>query len=141
LPPEITVTVTLVDGLAIPITLAEDIPDGAEAGRPLRFTVSDDVRVEGSIVAAKGAVVTGDIVEGAKKKLFGGQKMTMRLLTIEAADGRKYRVRAVSARGGDGKNQRPVETNVKPKGKDVTASAGTPYLAYIDGDVSVTVRK
>jgi hypothetical protein len=142
LPPEITQTVTLVDGSPITVTLSEDIPDNADAGRPLHFTVTNDVRMEGSIVFAKGAPVTGEIVEGAKKKLFGGTKMTLRLLAIEAADGRKYRIRAVSARGGgDAKNQRPVETNVKPKSKDVTASAGTGYIAYIDGDVTITVRK
>jgi hypothetical protein len=142
LPPEITQTVTLVDGLPIPITLSEDVPDNAEAGQPLRFTATDDVRVEGALVVAKGAAVSGEIAEGAKKKVFGGTKMTLRLLTIDAADGRKYRVRAISARGGgDGRNLRPVETNVKPKSKNVTASAGTPYIAYIDGDVTVTVRK
>ncbi len=142
LPPEITTTVTLVDGLPVPIMLAEDIPATADAGRALHFTVSDDVRVEGALVIAKGAAVTGEIVEGAKKKAFGSTKATLRLLTVDAADGHKYRVRAVSARGGgDAKNLIPVETKVKPKSKDVTASAGTPYIAYMDGDVTVTVRK
>jgi hypothetical protein len=144
LPGETTQSVTLVDGLPIPIALAEDIPDNAEAGRPLRFMASDDVRVEGTVVIAKDAAVTGEIAEASKKKTFvgGHTKMTLRLLTVDAADGHKYRVRAVSARGGgDAKNQLPVETKVKPKSKDVTASAGTPYIAYIDGDVTVTVRK
>ncbi len=142
LPPEITTTVTLVDGLPIPITLTEDIPNSADAGRALHFTASDDVRVEGALVIAKGAAVTGEIAEGAKKKAFGSTKATLRLLTVDAADGHKYRVRAVSARGGgDAKNQAPVETKVKPKSKDVTASAGAPYVAYMDGDVTVTVRK
>jgi hypothetical protein len=66
--------------------------------------------------------------------------MTFRLLVVEAADGHKYRVRPISARG-DAKNQLPVETKVKPKSKDLVASAGTGYIAYIDGDVSITVHK
>jgi hypothetical protein len=143
LPPEITQTVTMVDGLSIPIALAEDVPDSADAGRPLHFYVTKDVRVDGALVIAKDAAVTGEIVDGAKKKLFGGgTKMTMRLLNVDAADGRKYRVLAQSPRGAaDNKNLIAVETKVKPKSKDVTASAGTPYTAYLDGDVSVTVRK
>jgi hypothetical protein len=132
----------LVDGQPITIALSEDIPDNAVAGRPLHFTVTDDVRVEGALVIAKGASVTGEIVEAAKRKLFGSSKAILRLLTVDAADGHKYHVRAVSARGGgDAQNQRSVETNVKPKSKDVAASAGTTYIAYVDGEVSVTVRK
>ena len=67
--------------------------------------------------------------------------MTMRLLVVDAVDGHKYRVRAQSARSADGKNERPVETNVKPKNKDLAADAGTEYIAYIDGDVTVSVKK
>jgi hypothetical protein len=29
---------------------------------------------------------------------------------------------------------------VKPKGNKVAADAGTEYLAYVDGDMTVTVR-
>jgi serine/threonine-protein kinase len=136
----VTQTITLEDGFPIPITLAEDIPDSADAGRPIRFTVTDAIRADGAILIAKGAAVSGEIVDGSKKKLFGGTKMTFRLLVVEAADGHKYRVRPISARG-DAKNQLPVETKVKPKSKDLVASAGTGYIAYIDGDVSITVHK
>jgi hypothetical protein len=134
-------SVTLVDGWPVPVTLAEDIPQDAEAGRALHFTVTKDVRVGDAVVIAQGASVTGEIAEGAKKKLFGGTKMTLRMLSIDAVDGKKYRVRALSARAGDGKTERPVETTTKPKSKDLAASAGTAYIAYIDGDVTVVVRK
>ena len=137
------VAVTLTDGLAFSITLAEDIPQNAEEGRPLRFTVTKDVRVGDMTVIAKGAAVTGEIAQTAHKGTFGigGAKMTLRLLVAEAVDSHKYRVRAQSARGTDGKNERPVETNVKPKNKDLVAASGTEYIAYIDGDVTLSVKK
>ena len=130
--------VTLTDGIPFTITLAEDIPQNAEEGRPLRFTVATDVRVGDLVVIAKGATVTGAIAQAGHKGTFGfgGTKMTMRLLVTDAVDGHKYRVRAQSARSADGKNERPVETNVKPKNKDLAATAGTEYIAYIDGDVT-----
>ena len=92
---------------------------------------------------AKGATVTGAIVQAAHKGTFGigGSKMTLRLLVVDAVDGHKYRVRTQSARSSDGKNERPVETNVKPKNKDLAAEAGAEYIAYIDGDVTVSVKK
>jgi hypothetical protein len=126
------------------ITLAEDIPQNAEEGTPLHFTVARDVRVGDLVVIAKGAAVTGAIAQAARKgKIIGigGGKMTMRLLVADAVDGHKYRVRTQSARSADGKSERPVETNVKPKNKDLVAAAGTEYLAYVDGDATVSVKK
>jgi hypothetical protein len=125
------------------INLAEDIPQNAEEGRPLHFTVAKDLRVGDLVVIAKGAGVTGEVAQAARKGTlgFGGAKATMRLLVVDAVDGKKYRVRAQSARGAEGKNERPVETNVKPKNKDLAADAGTEYVAYIDGDVTISVKK
>jgi len=137
------VALTLSDGMTISVTLTEDIPQNAVEGRPLHFTVAKEVRVNDAVVIAKGAAVTGVVSQIARKGTFGigGTKMTLRMLTVDAVDGHKYRVRAQSARGSDGKNERPVETNVKPKNKDLVAAAGTEYVAYIDGDVTVSVKK
>ena len=90
----------LTDGMPFSITLAEDIPQNAEEGRPLRFTVAKEVRVGDLVVIAKGATVTGAIAQAARKGTFGigGTKMTLRLLVVDAVDGHKYRVRAQSAR-------------------------------------------
>jgi hypothetical protein len=40
----------------------------------------------------------------------------------------------------DEESKRPVETGAK-KPKEVAATAGTEYVAYVDGDQTVTVRK
>jgi hypothetical protein len=123
--------------------LSEDIPQNAEEGRPLHFTVAKDVRVGDLVVIAKGAAVTGAITQAARKgKLgIGGGKMTMRLVVVDAVDGHKYRVRTQSVRSADGKSERPVETNVKPQNKDLAAAAGSEYLAYVDGDAIISVKK
>ncbi len=137
------VAVTLTDGMPFYVSLTEDVPQSAEEGRPLHFTVAKEVRIGDLVVFAKGAAVSGEIVQTGHKGTFGigGSKMTMRLLVADAVDGKKYRIRAQSARGADGKNERPVETNVKPKNKDLVAAAGTEYVAYVDGDVTLSVKK
>jgi hypothetical protein len=138
-------TVTVKDGTPFKITLADDIPESVEEGRPVHFSVSEDVHGGDGIVIAKGATVMGAIAEVPGKKVFGflgGGKLTYKLTTVDGVDGHKFNVRAVQARGSDGSN-RPVELpNVKAKSKDLAASGGTDgYIAYIDGDQTVSVRK
>jgi serine/threonine protein kinase len=138
------VAVTLIEGMAFSITLTEDIPQNAEEGRPLHFIVAKDVRVGDLVVFAKGAAVAGEIAQAARKGKFvvvPGAKMSFRLLAVDAVDGHKYRIRTQSARSADGKNERPVETNVKPKNKDLVAATGTEYVAYMDGDATLSIKK
>jgi len=128
--------VLLPDGSPFAIALAADIPDNAKEGIQLRFTVVNDVRVGDSLVIAKGAVATGQITQ-AKGRLMG--KMQLRLLTVSGVDGKLYKIRALSSRS-QKVQERPVDTGVKPKAEKSAADAGTQYIAYVDGDMQVTVR-
>ncbi len=123
------------------ITLAEDIPANADEGRPLRFTVSQDLKMGDGVAIAKGAVVTGEIVDSAKKKFIGTSKMTLRLIDVAGVAGNKIKVRGTPSKPRDGQAVRNVDTGVRQKSKDVAASAGTEYIAYIDGDQTVPARK
>lgn len=125
----------LSDGSPFSILLAADIPEDAKPGYQLKFTVREDVKVGDTVVIAKGAQATGEVTQG--KRLLG--KMQLRLLTVEAVDKKSYSIRALSSR--TNKNQeRAVDTGVKPKNDKVAADAGTQYIAYVDGDMQVTVR-
>jgi hypothetical protein len=87
--------------------------------------------------------VTGVIAEVPGKKIlgaFGGGKMMLRLTDVTAVDGHKISIRALQAKRAEG-TVRQVEPQGKTKVKDVTAPAGTEYVAYIDGDQTVAVRK
>ncbi len=140
--PPPTRQVTLADGKPFEIVLAADIPSNAAAGSQLRFTVKNAVRSDdGVIVIAKGAPVTGQIAQAGKRRLFGSSKATLRLLTVQAVDGKTYKVRALSARNGDDEPERSVETSTKPKSDDMAASAGAEYIAYVDGEMRVSVRQ
>jgi hypothetical protein len=138
-PPTRAITVT--DGIPFTIVLAADIPENIAAGSQLRFTVKSDVESEGAVVFARGAAVTGQIAQAARRRLIGSTKATLRLLTVQGVDGKTYRVRALSARSGKDEPERSVETNTKPKGDDLAASAGAEYIAYVDGEQRVTVRQ
>jgi len=104
---------------------------------PLNFTVRDNVTADdSSIVIPNGSTATGEIAQG--KRAFGG-KMTLRLSAVVAADGKTYKIRALSSRNNK-EPERPVETNRKPQSPDLAASIGTEYIAYVDGEMKVMVR-
>jgi hypothetical protein len=137
------VDVKVSDAMPFSIKLTEPVPADAEEGLTLHFTVVDGLKVGDAVVIAKGAAVTGSIVEAAgKKKVFGmGAKMTFRLLQVESVDGKKLNIRAEPSRAKDGPAKRPIDAGAKGKSKEIAAAPGSQYVAYIDGEQSVSVHK
>jgi hypothetical protein len=129
------------DGLAFRIVLGEDIPADAEVGRPLHFTASDDVRVNGTVVIAKGAAVTGEIVEASKKKFLSKGKMTFRLRSVQGIDGQPLNVRSTPTWSAAGPARRPVDTGAHKRSKELAAAQGAEYIAYLDGEQTVAIDK
>jgi serine/threonine-protein kinase len=147
-PRRATVAVTPVavgDALPFRIILTADVPSDAPEGGPLRFTVVDGLLVNNNTVIAKGATVTGSVTgETGKKKILGigkGSKLTFCLLQADAVDGKKVNVRAMSGRRAEGPTIRTFETTKGSKTKGLAAAQGTEYIAYIDGEQTVSVRK
>lgn len=138
-----TVTVMVPDAMPFRITLAADIPADAEMGRPVRFTATEDFKVNNITVIPKGAVVMGEISETGKKKVFGlgGSKLSFTLTRATAAGGHALNVRALAARKTEGATQRPADNGQKTGSKDIAAGQGSQYIGYIDGEQSLTVPK
>ncbi len=134
------VAVNVPDAMPFSIKLAEDVPVDAEEGRVLHFTAVDGLKIGDTVVIAKGASVTGSIVEAGKKKVFGmGGKITFRLAQADAVDGKKLNVRAEPSRGKDVK--RPIDSGARGKTKEIAAAAGSQYVGYTEGDQVVSVHK
>jgi serine/threonine protein kinase len=137
--------VTVGDALPFRIVLTADVPSDAAEGQALRFSVVDGLQVDNNTVIAKGAIVTGAVTgETGKKKILGmggGSKLTFRLLQVDAVDGKKVNVRAMSGRRADGPTIRTFETPKNSKTKGLAATQGTEYIGYIDGEQTVSVRK
>jgi hypothetical protein len=137
-----TVPVTVNDALPFRIVLADDVAANGQEGQALRFVVADGFKVGDTVVIPPGATVTGSVTSEAGKKFLGiGNKMTFRLLQADAVDGQKINVRCKSGKQSNGPTTRPFDTGKNPKAKGLAASQGTEYIAYIDGDQTVSVRK
>ena len=135
-----TRAVVLMDGVRFEIALMEDVPNDPAEGLALHFQAAKDYQVNGAVVIAKGAAVTGEVLALGKKNILrrGGKPM-FRLIAADAVDGTKLKVKAAPGKSSD-KN----EKNIEPpghRGKESLAPAGSTYLAYFDGDQTVAVKK
>ena len=140
-----TVPVSVSDALPFVIVLGQDVPADAPEGTSLSFTVSEGLKIGDKIVIAKGATVTGAVTGEGKQKKFlgigGGKKLVFRLVQADAVDGKKIAVRAVAGRNEDGVTVRSFDTSKSSRPKGYVAVQGTVYIAYVDGDQTVAVRK
>jgi len=134
-------TVPIIGGAPFEITLLDDVEADCQPGQPLRFQVNQNVISGDTVVVAKGAVVTGVIVEAAKKKfLVHSTRPTFRLLEVAAVDGSKLKVRASAGRLGESRKDPPLEPLGGSKSKDSPAPAGSRFVAYFDGDQTLTLH-
>jgi hypothetical protein len=142
--PIVLTPVTVNDALPFRVALAQDVPADSEEGQALSFTVLEDFQVGGKTVIAKGAKVAGAIASEKGKKKFlgmGGGKMTFELQRVDAIDGKKLNVRAMAGRAKEGPTTRSFDTGRGSKPKGLAAAQGTEYIAYVDGDQIVSIRK
>jgi serine/threonine protein kinase len=131
--PPATQSITVAANMPFSIQLAEDIPADAEPGRTVRFTTVGAFPAEGPTAVAANTVLTGEIVDGGKKKT------TFRLKDVVAVDGSKL---AIHAGGSTPDGRRPFDVpSMARHAKEIAAPAGTAYIAYTVGAHTVMVRK
>ena len=128
--PRATQQVPVAGGGSFEIAPTEEVSGEPAPGTALHFRTATDVVVDGAVVIAKGAAVTGQVLAPGKKiplvRRVG--KARFELIDVVAVDGSKVKVKASPGRNGN-KN----ENNFGPP--------GTRYLAYFDGDQTVAVKK
>jgi serine/threonine-protein kinase len=133
-----TRTVTVTGGVPFQITLMEDVPNDPADGLELHFHAAKDYEVDGAVVIAKGATVTGELLGRKDIRRRRGKPM-FRLIAVDAVDGSKLKVKATPGRRPD-KNERDIEPPGH-RGKESLAPKGSTYLAFFDGDQTVAVKK
>jgi hypothetical protein len=133
-------TVSIPDGKPFNLTLSQDVPLKLTAGQKINFTVTHDVKVGDVVVIAKGTTASGEVVDpGDGKKLLGivKGKATFKLNSVDSTGGR-VNIRSTPAH--TDKGDRPIELQGS-KTKDLLAPAGAEYMAYIDNEQTVTIKR
>lgn len=113
------------------------------------FEVIEDVKVDGVIVIPRGAKAEGTIIEAQAARRMGRTgRIGVRLDYVFLANGKRARLRAISARSDGGRGTQMAERSliaaqfffpVAPffllqKGKEVTIPKGTLVTSFIDGE-------
>jgi hypothetical protein len=114
---------------------------------PVRFEVTEDVRVGEVTAFPKGSTAVGHVVEVEPKRRLGrAGKLNFSIDHVKAPDGTNVRLRASTARKGDDKTGTVIVGTVllSPlflimRGKDVSIPKGTSLMAYVDGDREIAL--
>lgn len=148
--PQFEKQILIPDGTEISAVTTETLSSKtARTDDPISFKVSEDVRIDGEVVIAKGAIVKGVVSNSKKSGYFGkGGELNVRLESTTTVDGQKLKVRASKGREGDDKTGTTIALVVLlgpigllKKGKNAEIKEGTPIKVFTDEDKTVTIRR
>jgi hypothetical protein len=134
------------DATAIRLVVTEPLSSATnEVDDPVRFEVTEDVKVADFVVVPKGSTAVGHVVEVEPKRRLGrAGKLNFSIDHVKAFDGTNVRLRASSTRKGDDRTGTVIVGTVllSPlflimRGKDINIPKGTSMMAYVDGDRDV----
>lgn len=137
---------TLQEGTVVQVRLLETLSSGTcNQGEIVNLEVVEDVTVNGKVVIAKGAKVTGAVVLCQPKRSMGRKgELDFTVDYVVAVDGQNIRTRSMA--GGDGKDRVggivAAAAIVTPfllfvKGKDVVIEKGTTFSVYVDQNYQI----
>ena len=138
------------DATAIRLTLSEPLNSATnEVDDPVRFEVTEDVKVGEFIAVPKGSTAVGHVVEVEPRRRMGrAGKLNFSIDHVKAVDGSNLRLRASSTRKGDDRTGAVIigTVIVSPlflimRGKDISIPKGTSLVAYVDGDREVVTSQ
>lgn len=141
---------TLEDGTVVKLKLMRDLDSSKiKDEEAVEFEVIEDVMVSGIVVIPRGAKAEGTIIEALAARRMGRTgRVGVRLDYAFLANGKRAKLRAISARSDGGQGTRVAENTliatqfffpIAPffllqKGKEVTIPKETLATAFIDGD-------
>ena len=143
-------TIRISDATAVRLVVTEPLSSATnEVDDPVRFEVTEDVKVSDLIVVPKGSTAVGHVVEVEPKRRLGrAGKLNFSIDHVKALDGSNVRLRASSTRKGDDRTGTVIVGTVllSPlflimRGKDINIPKGTTLMAYVDGDREVSVPR
>ena len=118
----------------------------ASEGDRVSLRVDEDVKVDGVVVIAKGAMVRGQISEAkAAGRMGRGGKLNLRIESTTLVDGQRINVRSTKAKSGDDATGTTVALTVLfgpigllKKGKDAEIAEGARITIFTDESKAVT---
>ncbi|MCP9496364.1 MAG: hypothetical protein MSG64_18120 [Pyrinomonadaceae bacterium MAG19_C2-C3] len=139
-------SIAVPDGTEFMVVTTEEINSKtATEGDPLTFKVEDDVKINGKVVIAKGALVKGIVSNASKSGRMGkAGQLSIRIESTTTVDEQKVKLRASKGKEGDDKTGTTVALVVLfgplgflKKGKNASIKEGTQIKVYTDEEKRV----
>jgi len=133
------VPLALKDGTAVHLRLGKTVSSAdAHTGDPVELEVTENVRVGGRVVIAKGATAVGTVLMPESKKVKG--QVDINISEVNLADGEKAALRAKEAAVSATKTleffpQAPPYPYLS--GRDLILPKGTMVTAFLSGELSL----
>ena len=148
-PAEPPAKLILKEGTDVKLKFAQDLSSKtATDDDPVNLVLDEDLKVGDVTVIKAGAKALGTVTHAKKAGMMGkGGELNMRLEYLLAGDTR-MRLRGTKGKEGEGKVGAAVALTVLfgpigliKHGKNVEVKQGTPLLAYVDQDFTLTPAK
>jgi len=141
-------TIKIPDATTVHLSLTQSLSSATnKVDDPVRFEVTEDVKVGDLVAIPKGSTAVGHVVEVEPHHSLGrAGKLDFAIDNVKAPDGSNVRVRALSIRKGEDKTGAVIAGTLLlsplfllKRGKDVTIEKGTALTVYVDGDREVSL--
>jgi hypothetical protein len=145
------------DGTPVRLRLNRNLSSAdARVGETVDFEVLDEIRVNETLVIARGAVALGTVTEAKPKRRMGKPgKLNVNIDHVRLVNGEKAALRAVKEMEGGGNTGKMTGAIVATSivffpaapaflfvnGKDITIPKGTEITAYVNGDIVLDPQK
>ena len=147
--------IVLTEGTPINVVTAQEITSkAAKPNDPVKFTVNEDLVINGQVVVPKGTAAIGSVINAEKGGYLGKSgKLGVQVESTQTVDGQPLKLRAAKGREGDDKTMSTyVLSAIVPffllkKGGDATIASGTAVTVYtaeekhfrVDGSTLVAI--
>lgn len=133
-------TIKIRDATLVRLSLKDSLTSATNrADDPVRFEVTEDLKVGDLVVIPAGSTASGHVVEARPKAAFGRSgKLNLTVDHVDAPDGTSVRLRATSTQKDSSGSLLMTPFNLV-LGKDISIPKGTQFNTYVDGDQEITL--
>ena len=147
--------ILVTEGAPINVVTAEEITSkAAKPNDPVKFTVNEDLAINGQVVVRKGTAAIGSVINAEKGGYLGKSgKLGIQVESTQTVDGQPLKLRAAKGKEGNDKtNSTMALSMITPffllkKGGDATIAAGSAVTVYtaeekrfrVDGSTLVAI--
>lgn len=132
--------IVLAEGTELKVVTTEEITSkAAKPNDPVRFTVVEDLVINGQVIVRTGAAAVGSVVNAEKGGYMGNSgKLAIQVESTTTTDGKPLKLRAAKGREGDDKTTSTfaLASVISPlflfrRGGEAKIAAATPLTVYV----------